>query len=88
MEQCNSIVIVILGLIVGCGGEEPPTDTDNDEPPEGMALIPAGEFQMGDHFNEGDSDELPVHTVYLEAFYMDIYEVTNAQYGSVVTNGQ
>ena len=45
-----------------------------------MALIPAGEFQMGDHFNEGDNDERPVHTVYLGAFYMDIYEVTNAQY--------
>ena len=48
--------------------------------PEGMVLIPAGEFPMGDHFNEGNDDELPVHTVYLDAFYMDIYEVTNAQY--------
>ena len=46
-----------------------------------MVLIPAGEFQMGDHFNEGHGNELPVHTVYLDAFYMDIYEVTNAQYG-------
>ena len=48
---------------------------------EGMVLIPAGEFQMGDHFNEGHGNELPVHTVYLDAFYLDIYEVTNAQYG-------
>jgi formylglycine-generating enzyme required for sulfatase activity len=46
--------------------------------PEGMALIPAGEFLMGS--NDGESDEKPVHTVYLDAFYMDKYEVTNAQY--------
>jgi len=45
-----------------------------------MILIPAGDFQMGDSFNEGEPDELPVHTVYLDAFYMDVYEVTNAQY--------
>ena len=45
-----------------------------------MALIPAGDFQMGDSFNEGSSDERPVHTVYIDAFYIDVYEVTNAQY--------
>ncbi|MFH1006885.1 MAG: SUMF1/EgtB/PvdO family nonheme iron enzyme [Candidatus Latescibacterota bacterium] len=45
-----------------------------------MALIPAGSFQMGDAFNEGYSDERPVHTVYVDAFYMDVCEVTNAQY--------
>lgn len=45
-----------------------------------MVLIPAGEFQMGDHLNEGSGNEFPVHTVYLDAFYMDIYAVTNAQY--------
>jgi formylglycine-generating enzyme required for sulfatase activity len=53
---------------------------DDSKPPEGMVLIPAGEFSMGDHFNEGDSDEKPVHTVYLDAFYIDVCEVTNAQY--------
>ena len=45
-----------------------------------MVLIPAGEFEMGDNFNEGDGDERPVHTVYLDAFYIDKYEVTNVQY--------
>jgi formylglycine-generating enzyme required for sulfatase activity len=44
-----------------------------------MVLIPAGEFQMGDSL-DGMDLALPVHTVYLDAFYMDIYEVTNAQY--------
>ena len=43
----------------------------------GMALIPAGSFQMGDSFNEGDSVEQPVHTVYVSAFLVDRYKVTN-----------
>jgi len=46
-----------------------------------MVLIPAGEFQMGS--NES-SNEKPVHTVYLDAFYIDKYEVTNAQYRKFV----
>ena len=49
-----------------------------------MHLIPAGEFEMGDHFGEGQSDERPVHTVYLDAFYMDETEVTNAMYRTFV----
>ena len=47
-----------------------------------MVLIPAGEFQMGS--NNGDYDEKPVHAVYIDAFYMDKYEVTNVQYKAFV----
>jgi len=45
-----------------------------------MVFVPAGEFQMGDNFNEGYSEELPVHTVYLDAYYIGKYMVTNEQY--------
>ena len=46
-----------------------------------MVLIPAGEFLMGsDDDNYDYSDERPVHPVYVDAFYMDRYLVTNAQY--------
>lgn len=48
-----------------------------------MALIPAGEFLMGTPIPEGQGgefDEYPQHSVYLDAFYIDKYEVTNAQY--------
>ena len=48
--------------------------------PDDMALIPAGTFEMGDSFGEGDSDERPVHTVTVDSFYMSKYEVTNRQY--------
>jgi sulfatase modifying factor 1 len=48
--------------------------------PDDMAYIPDGEFQMGDSFSEGDSDELPVHTVTVDSFYMGKYEITNQQY--------
>jgi formylglycine-generating enzyme required for sulfatase activity len=50
-----------------------------------MHLIPAGEFTMGSE--SGATDEKPVHQVYLNAFYMDIYEVTNAAYNSCVDAG-
>ena len=47
-----------------------------------MVMIPAGDFRMGSY--SGGSDEKPVHTVYVDAFYMDKYEVTNAQYKKFV----
>jgi formylglycine-generating enzyme required for sulfatase activity len=45
-----------------------------------MVLIAAGEFEMGNTSNEGKPDERPAHTVHLDAFYMDVHEVTNYQY--------
>ena len=48
-----------------------------------MVLIPAGEFQMGSDDDDLLS-EVPVHTVYVDAFYMDKYEVTNAQFKAFV----
>lgn len=45
-----------------------------------MVLIPGGTFQMGDHFNEGQVIELPVHTVTVDSFYMGRCEITSQQY--------
>ena len=49
-----------------------------------MALIPGGSFEMGDHFGEGETNERPVHRVELDAFYMDVYEVTVGQFREFV----
>jgi formylglycine-generating enzyme required for sulfatase activity len=45
-----------------------------------MAVVPAGEFMMGSP--TGDSDEQPAHKVYVDAFSMDVYEVTVGQYAA------
>ncbi|MBM3130669.1 MAG: TIR domain-containing protein [Chloroflexi bacterium] len=46
-----------------------------------MMYVPAGEFTMGS--NDYDREK-PVHTVYLDAFWMDKFEVTNALYKKCV----
>lgn len=75
-----------------------PTPTETMTPTEGvfpavfmdakgglMVLVRQGQFVMGSE--GGDPDEQPVHTVYLDAFYIDKYEVTNALYGMCVDAG-
>ncbi len=52
--------------------------------PAGMALIPAGTFQMGSEDADARDNEQPVHTVHVDAFYMDTHEVTNAEYKTFV----
>lgn len=49
--------------------------------PMGMVLVPAGEFIVG--VDGGSPDERPKRVVYLDAFYIDKYEVTNKQFKQV-----
>ncbi len=51
---------------------------------DGMVLIPAGDFQMGSDEHDAPEDEKPAHAVYVDAFYIDKYPVTNAQYKEFV----
>jgi formylglycine-generating enzyme required for sulfatase activity len=57
-----------------------PDSSEND-----MIFIPAGEFTMGSNY--GPSEEQPVHRVYLENYYIDKYEVSNARYKACVDAG-
>lgn len=57
------------------GRVDKPPVTDDPNP---MVLIPAGNFIMGSDTRM--PDEGPQHTVYLKDYYIDVYEVTNAQY--------
>jgi formylglycine-generating enzyme required for sulfatase activity len=50
---------------------------------ETLVYVPKGEFTMGDNV----SSDSPVHTVYLDAFWIDQTEVTNKQYKACVDAG-
>lgn len=78
------------------GGEFKPSFVNVDKPkgaaPEGMMWIPGGEYSMGsinpvgmDAGGDKDmQDARPVHRVYVDGFYMDATEVTNAQFAAFV----
>jgi len=50
-----------------------------------MVLVPAGPFLMGSPPVEGDQDEMPQRGAYVDAFWMDLYEVTFRQYAPFVS---
>jgi len=52
------------------------TGTDGIE----MVLVPEGSFYMGSEGENFPEDEKPRHEVYIRAFYMDRYEVTNRSF--------
>jgi formylglycine-generating enzyme required for sulfatase activity len=65
--------------------EQKPTEKKTPEfSTEGMILVPAGKFIMGSPEDQGDDYEHPQHTVYLDAYYIDTREVTNAQFKKFV----
>jgi len=79
------------------GGNEFEPTLENSSPkppsnPNGMVWIPGGEFSMGsvnpagmkDGGHEQMQDARPVHQVYVDGFFMDATEVTNAQFSEFV----
>ncbi len=53
-------------------------------PPEGMVWIPPSEFVMGSDASYARPDERPAHRVRVDGFWMDVTEVTNAQFRKFV----
>jgi formylglycine-generating enzyme required for sulfatase activity len=49
-----------------------------------MVLIPGGTFMMGAEGNNALKREFPKHPVQVNSFYMDVHEVTNAEYRAFV----
>ena len=57
------------------------------KPPEGMVLVPAGEFTLGTDAPQAPINQRPAREVHLDAFYIDKHEVTNAQFEAFILAG-
>ena len=62
------------------GGTGPAVETIRGQDGAPMVLIPPGSFTMGT--NDGLPNERPEHTVTLDVYYIDLYEVTMTRYGA------
>lgn len=85
---------LVAALTLGCDGEQAAIPRcDAGLAPEGMAAVPCGPFVMGSDPGESEAlpgrppDEEPEHIVTLSAYYIDLHEVTNADYRECVTAG-
>ena len=84
MRKCVSLLFVglILTVFPVCERFSIASESSRD-----MILIPAGEFIMGTDFEGTNADQKPAHPVYLDAFYIDKHEVTNAQFEAFIVDG-
>lgn len=48
--------------------------------PEGMTLVPAGEFLSGTNDTDADDDLKPMRRKFLGSYYIDLHEVTNLEF--------
>lgn len=71
--------IILISFVVCCLTGFSAAGSPAPEPPPGMVFIPEGYFPMGRN-DGGAADERPLHFVYTDAYYIDKFEVSNAQY--------
>ena len=83
----RAAAVALAMLVVGATSPAAPPAISVSAP-AGMVLVPAGKFQMGDPFETEQSDQVPVHTVHVSAFYMDKHKVTKKRWDDVRTWAQ
>ena len=79
-QTVNEILTELRSRAIVPAGHELPPVIVNEQDSSPMVLVPAGRFSMGD----GLDKESPQRTVYLDAFYISVYAVTNRQYRAFV----
>ena len=90
LKHILTILITVIFLFTSCKKNE---NVNQDQDPTldvSEVLLPGGEFEMGDHFGFVDpahpSDELPIHTVKVNSFYIATTETTNQQFLDYLNN--
>lgn len=77
LTKYSSLIILCL-MYFSC------TEIKDIKDINGMTVIPGGTFTMGASSKQSNFDEYPRHTVTVDSFIMDIYEVTNEKFKQFV----
>lgn len=81
----KTIFLLTLLLLIACKSDLKKTESEyNAEAPEGMVWIPGGEYTIGASKSAKEFNSMVQHKVKVDGFYMDITEVTNAQFQKFV----
>lgn len=95
MKRKVKLALTVIGILVGAAGLSAyvsgsrvvPAKSvstaqlgDGKNGPVGMAWIPAAEFLMGNNHKLSQPNELPAHSVSITGFWMDVNDVTNADF--------
>lgn len=76
------MAVVVVAIATAACSERVPAEKTLPEPPPGMVWIPAGTFAMG---STASPESQPVHEVHVDGFFMDVTEVTNAEFEKFVS---
>jgi formylglycine-generating enzyme required for sulfatase activity len=68
-------------MILTCAKK--PTESENS-PIIKKVLVDEGTFRMGNTLGNGSRDQIPSHLVTLRAFYLSKYEITHAEYQTIM----
>lgn len=84
------VVAAVVGCLISCDAAAPvkpqaraPLADPEGPPPDGMALVRGGTYAVGS--DSGERDEAPAHAAVLDPFYIDVNEVTNAEFSRFVS---
>ena len=77
----TTAVVIVLKKITQPKGK---TWTESEFTNMEFIWVEGGSFRMGDQFGDGDSDEKPVHEVRVDGFYMGKFEITQAQWHTIM----
>ncbi|MDP6941140.1 MAG: formylglycine-generating enzyme family protein [Planctomycetota bacterium] len=81
----QGVEVVLAGSVWGIPTNMVPVTVEKEPGPD-MVFVSGGTFDMGDHHNVGWPQEQPVHSVTLDSFYMDQYEVTNQKFADYLNS--
>jgi sulfatase modifying factor 1 len=90
-KRTGFIFLIFPFLFLSCGSENKKTNntllaaapSGTDNPPSGMVWIKGGKFMMGTDDSDF-ADAHPIHEITVNGFWMDMHEVTNAEFTAFV----